>query len=128
MALLKSQATLHCDHQAGLYSLDMTLGNRIKAARERLIPKLTQKQLGDAFNISDKAVSAWERDEAVPEPDKMPKLRKLLKVPYAWLLEGTSAPPAPDDVQVRMEDLSPAERAAVNAMVDSFLRERGKVA
>lgn len=106
----------------------MTLGKRIKAARERLVPECTQKQLGDAFGISDKAVSSWERGKTVPEPEKMPKLRRLLKVPYAWLLEGTSAPPPPDDVQVRMEDLSPAERAAVNAMVESFLRERSKVA
>lgn len=83
----------------------MTLGNRIKTARERLHPKLTQKKLGEAFGISDKAVSAWERDETAPEPDKYAEIRRLLKVTYSWLLEGTGDPPAPDDVEVRMEDL-----------------------
>lgn len=106
----------------------MTLGKRIKAARERLVPKLTQKDIADELGISDKAVSAWERDGTVPEPDKIPKLRKLLKVPYAWLMEGTGEPPAPGDLQFRVDGLSADELAAVNAMVDSFLRRRNKVA
>jgi hypothetical protein len=55
----------------------------------------------------------------------MPKLRSLLKVPYVWLLEGTGSPPPPDDIQAGMEDLSPAERAAVNAMIEAFRSQRG---
>lgn len=106
----------------------MTLGNRIRIARKRLKPEMTQKALADAFGISDKAVSAWERDETVPEPDKMPKLRRLLRVTYAWLYEGTGAPPDPDDHEVRMEDLAPPERAAVKAMIDAFLKQQNPVA
>jgi len=42
MALLQSQALLHCGSKAELYNDKMTLGKRIKAARERLEPKPTQ--------------------------------------------------------------------------------------
>jgi transcriptional regulator with XRE-family HTH domain len=83
----------------------MTLGRRIKAARERLEPKMTQQDLADRLGTSDKAVSGWERDKAVPEFAKMPELRRILRVTYAWLVEGNSAaPPAIDDPEVIIED------------------------
>jgi len=128
MALLESQATLHCPDKATLYTLDMTLGKRIKIARERLRPKVSQKKLGEVFDISDKAVSAWERDETIPEPDKMPTLRRSLQVPYWWLLEGSGPPPPPDDVDVRLDGLNAAERAAVKAMIEAFHSRKVRVA
>lgn len=85
----------------------MTLGKRIKAARERLNPKPTQEQLGDKLGVTDKAVSGWERDMAVPEHAKMPELRRVLCVTYAWLMEGgDTPPPAVDDPEVVMENRS----------------------
>jgi len=105
MALLESQATLHCMPKGSLYSAAMTLGRRIKAARERLDPKMTQGKLADAFGISDKAVSGWERDKDIPDIAKMPELRRVLRVTYAWLMEGgNSPPPAIDDPEVLIED------------------------
>lgn len=83
----------------------MSLGKRIKAARERLNPKMTQGKLADAFGISDKAVSGWERDVDIPDIGKVPELRRVLRVTYAWLLEGgNSPPPAIDDPEVLLED------------------------
>lgn len=97
-------------------------------ARERLVPKPTQEDIAAVFNISDKAVSAWERDDAVPEPAKIPELRRILRVTYIWLFEGTDAPPSPDDPEVLIEDLASAERAAVMTLMESFLNKRGRVA
>lgn len=105
IALGRSQATLHCLAKGVLYDADMSLGKRIKAARERLQPRLTQRSVAEAFGITEQAVSSWERDGTVPEPDKLPKLRKLLKVPFAWLLAGSGEPPNPDDPAVRTDDL-----------------------
>jgi transcriptional regulator with XRE-family HTH domain len=122
MALPQSQATLHCTAKGALYALVMTLGQRIKAARERLDPKMTQKGLGERFGISDKAVSAWERDDTVPDPAKIPQLRRILKVPYAWLFEGDSPPPAVDAPEVAVEDLAPAEQAAVRAGLSAMVK------
>jgi transcriptional regulator with XRE-family HTH domain len=83
----------------------MSLGTRIKAARERLSPRVTQQDLANHFGITDKAVSSWERNETVPDPDKLVKLRDILRVPFAWLLAGTGTPPPPEDTAVRMDDL-----------------------
>lgn len=114
IALEASQVLLHCASQGALYDAEMTLGNRIKQARERLRPKITQKDLGDKFGISDKAVSSWERGETIPDFDKMPKLRQVLRVTYVWLMEGNGPPPAENDPRVLMDDLAPAEWAALN--------------
>ena len=128
MALPKSQAMLHCACQVLLYTIEMTLGKRIKAARERLRPKPTQTDIGSYFGVSDKAVSAWERDETVPELDKIAKLAKRLQVPCLWLLEGTGAPPSPDALEVVIEDLKPSERAVVNATIQALRKQRDSVA
>lgn len=100
------------------------MGNRIKDARERLIPKTTQKTIGDAFGVTDKAVSAWERSDSIPDLEKIPNLARLLKVPLSWLLEGTGDPPPPDGLETLVDNLSEPERAAVVAMVQSFHARR----
>ena len=41
------------------------IGTRILAARKKL--GYTQKQLGDLINVSDKAVSKWERGVGCPD-------------------------------------------------------------
>ena len=128
MALLKSQASLHCTSKVPLYTVEMTLGKRIKAARERLKPKPTQTDVGNHFNVTDKAVSAWERDETVPEFGKIAELSRLLKVPCLWLLEGTGEPPAPDAVEVAIETLRPAERALVGSLIQTIRSQRDNVA
>ena len=104
----------------------MTLGNRIKAARERLRPPVTQKQLADEFRITDKAVSGWERDEHAPDLRKLVNLAKILRVPLAWLLDGSGDPPPPEDIQVRLEALTPAERAMLSAMIDTLPHHRAR--
>jgi transcriptional regulator with XRE-family HTH domain len=121
MALPQSQALLHCLHKAAIYNVEMTMGKRIKAARERLDPRPTQTDIGNLFGITDKAVSAWERDETAPELDKIANLAKALKVPCIWLLEGVGAPPPPDALETRIESLRPSERALVGPMMTAII-------
>lgn len=113
MALLASQVLLHCPPKAGLYNVEMTLGKRIQRARKRL--SLTQGDVAAKFGVTDKAVSSWERDETIPDVAKMPELRRVLRVSYVWLLEGDGAPPEPTNARVLMDDLAPAEWAALGA-------------
>ena len=47
---------------------------------------LTQKQLADMLNITDKAVSKWERDIACPDTTALPKLAEILGVTVESLL------------------------------------------
>ncbi len=106
----------------------MTIGNRIKRARERLRPKPTQAQIGAAFGITDKAVSGWERGDAIPDLAKIAKLAKVLQVPCSWLLEGTGEPPPPDTLEARIERLKPQERALIGAMIDTLHKQHDNVA
>jgi transcriptional regulator with XRE-family HTH domain len=116
---------LHCPSKVVLYDVEMTLGKRIKSARERLRPKMTQDALGDHFGITDKAVSGWERDTDRPDLAKIAKLARVLKVPSNWLLDGKSAPPAPDALESLLEELDPEARALLEAMAHTLLQQRG---
>lgn len=106
----------------------MTLGKRIKAARERLRPKVTQGELGSHFGITDKAVSGWERDIDRPDLAKIAKLAKILKVPASWLLDGKGAPPPPDALESVLESLNPEARALLEVMAQTLLKQHKSAA
>lgn len=53
---------------------------------------MTQKELGDMLNITDKAVSKWERDIACPDTQTIPKLAEILGVSIEELMNAKSAP------------------------------------
>jgi transcriptional regulator with XRE-family HTH domain len=82
--------------------MDMTMGKRIKIARQRL--NMTQDELAGALGVTYQSVSQWERDLGGPGPERIPGLRRVLKVTYAWLMEGADAPPAPTDDAVLAEN------------------------
>lgn len=57
--------------------------------RLRRIEKgLTQKQLADAMNISDKTISKWERGLGCPDVTLLPELATLLKMNIEEILTG----------------------------------------
>jgi transcriptional regulator with XRE-family HTH domain len=80
----------------------MSMGQRIKIARQRL--NMTQDELAGALGVKYQSVSQWERGLGGPGPERIPALRRALKVTYAWLMEGTGAPPAPTDAAVLAEN------------------------
>ena len=55
---------------------------------------LTQKELGDMLNITDKAVSKWERDIACPDTMTIPKLAEILGISVEELMNAKSVPTA----------------------------------
>lgn len=102
-ASFESQVSLHCFAKEPLYHVDMTLGNRIRLARERI--PLTQEDVGRACGVSKQAVYQWEIDKTIPKSDVCPALRKVLRVTFAYLHAGEGDPPPVDDPVVRAEDL-----------------------
>lgn len=64
-------------------------GKLIKELRER--KKLTQKQLADMMQISDKTVSKWETDRGLPDVGLIEELASSLDVSVAELLAGEYA-------------------------------------
>ncbi|MBE6996433.1 MAG: helix-turn-helix transcriptional regulator [Ruminococcaceae bacterium] len=69
---------------------DKTMGETISTLRKE--KRMTQKQLADLLNITDKAVSKWERDVACPDLQTLPKLAEIFDVTIEDLLH-TQAPP-----------------------------------
>ena len=51
---------------------------------------MTQKNLADKLNVTDKAVSKWERDIACPDIHSIPRLAEVLDVSIDDLLHASS--------------------------------------
>ncbi|MBQ7916544.1 MAG: helix-turn-helix transcriptional regulator [Firmicutes bacterium] len=49
---------------------------------------MTQKQLSEQLNVSDKAISRWERDESAPDLSLIPVLAEIFGVTSDELLRG----------------------------------------
>ena len=55
-----------------------SMGDIICALRKE--KEMTQKDLADMLNITDKAVSKWERNIAFPDTAKIPKIAEIYGV------------------------------------------------
>ena len=60
----------------------------IRLARLRKGKNLTQAQLAELLNISNKTVSRWETGEGYPEISLLPDLADVLDVSSDYLLTG----------------------------------------
>ena len=59
----------------------------------RLRSKMTQLELGNVLNYSDKAVSKWERGEAIPDAYVLLQLSEIFGVSVDYLLKEHVKPP-----------------------------------
>ena len=64
-----------------------TIGNFIAALRKA--NGMTQQQLADRLNVSNKTVSRWERDESLPDIILIPVIAEIFEVTSDELLKGT---------------------------------------
>ncbi|NLZ46997.1 MAG: helix-turn-helix domain-containing protein [Clostridiales bacterium] len=64
------------------------VGNLIKKLRKE--KGMTQKQLADKMNISDKAVSKWERGYGCPDISLLRELSDILEINIERILSGNS--------------------------------------
>lgn len=62
----------------------MTLGEKIQELRRR--SGMSQDVLAEKLEVSRQAVSKWERDEAMPETDKIVRIAQLFGVSTDYLL------------------------------------------
>lgn len=63
----------------------MSIGENIRRYREER--KMTQEQVADALDVSFQAVSSWERDEYMPETEKLIRLAQVLDVSVSAIAE-----------------------------------------
>lgn len=67
-----------------------TMGEMISTLRKE--KGMTQKDLAEQLNITDKAVSKWERDLAYPDTGTLPRLAGILEVSIEDLLNAKAVP------------------------------------
>ena len=68
-----------------------TIGGFIAALRKA--GGMTQKELAERLNVSDKTVSRWERDEGVPDLSLVPVIAEIFDVTCDELLRGRRRSP-----------------------------------
>ncbi len=66
-----------------------TLGQKIAELRKS--KGMTQLELAGRLNITDKAISKWERDISCPDINTFPKLAEILGVSVDELLQANTA-------------------------------------
>ena len=85
-----------------------TMGETIAELRKER--GMTQKDLAEQMNVTDKAVSKWERDLSCPDINSIPKLAEVLAVSVEDLMQVTKTEKASND------DLTKAFRIALKAI------------
>lgn len=63
-----------------------TLGQTIASLRKQ--QGMTQLQLAEELNVTDKAVSKWERDLSCPDVHTLPRIAELFGVSVDELMQG----------------------------------------
>jgi len=92
--------------------LKIQIGNNIAAFRKQCA--MTQAELAEKLNYSDKAVSKWERGESVPDVVTLVQLAELFGVGMDDIVGSTGA-------QAAVKDKKPEKKRRVNKNVIQML-------
>ncbi len=68
--------------------MEQTIGQRIAMLRQE--HNLTQAELAEKLNISDKAISKWESAGGTPDITLLPLLSDILEVSIDYIVRGKS--------------------------------------
>lgn len=96
----------------------MTLGEKIQELRRR--NGMSQDTLAEILDVSRQAVSKWERDEAMPETDKIIRIAKAFSVSTDYLLLNEMPRPQPQPVASQ-----PSRHASAMDRIERFIRRHG---
>ena len=81
--------------------------------------KLTQSDLAEQLNYTDKAISKWERAESLPDLTVLKAIADLFGVPLDYLVQENTGEPVNEQVDVQQHDQ--ARRKARNHTVITML-------
>ena len=82
----------------------------------RLASRMTQQELGNKLNYTDKAVSKWERAESVPDVSVLSRIAKLFGVTVDYLITDHSTE---TETETEAEVEAAVEAAANTAVVST---------
>ncbi len=99
----------------------MTFGEKLQALRQRA--GMSQDTLAERLNVSRQAVSRWERDETMPETDKVVALADIFGVTTDYLLR-------PEEQQARRRTsrtaaAQPRQNGTPSAVWDIWQKPKG---
>lgn len=77
-------------HKGENHMTNKSMGEIISTLRKE--KGMTQKELAVKLDITDKAVSKWERDVAFPDTATIPKLAQILEVSVEELMNAKAVP------------------------------------
>ena len=86
----------------------MTFGEKLQSLRQRA--GMSQDQLAERLEVSRQAVSRWERDETMPETDKVVALADIFGVTTDYLLRPQPEQAKPEEKQPPRERQDWVER------------------
>ena len=66
-------------------NLNLIIGNNIKTLRKA--NKLTQFELSEKLNYSNKAISRWESGEVIPDVETLNKICEIFNIPLAQIFD-----------------------------------------
>jgi transcriptional regulator with XRE-family HTH domain len=74
-----------------------SLSKAAHALRAKLTPPvMNQSRLAERLGVSQQAVSSWTKGRALPEPERMAEIERLLGIPMRDWVEPSSVVPADD--------------------------------
>lgn len=72
-------------------NLNLTIAKNLISVRKS--QNLTQLELAEKLNYSDKSISKWEKGEAIPSMEVLAKLSELFNVPVDYFVRETAIAP-----------------------------------
>ena len=85
--------------------MNKTLGTKIAELRKQ--QGMTQLQLAEKMNVTDKAVSKWERDLSQPDINSIAKLADIFNVSIEELMQGKKEAVKPINKVNDIKDITP---------------------
>ena len=92
----------------------MTFGEKLQVLRQRA--GMSQDALAERLDVSRQAVSRWERDETMPETDKVVALADIFGVTTDYLLRPEAERQTPPQDEPPRRGPAPAERDAISRL------------
>jgi len=79
----------------------MTFSNKLKEARRSA--NLSQKQLAEKLNLSEKTISAYEMERAIPPVPTLEKIAKITGQPINFFMNGDEGKVTLNDIAEKLD-------------------------
>jgi len=96
-----------------------TIGGFLAALRKA--KGMTQQEVADRLNVSNKTISKWERDEGYPELTAIPALAELFEVTSDEILRGERIPQLDRESEQHKAKVEKQLRSVINNSIAKFV-------